>query len=260
MKKPQVIVTRPAEDADAWVDALAARGFDVTALPLIAIGPAPDASALRTAWQALPRYRAAMFVSANAVRGFFAARGDAPWPPGVRAWAPGPGTAAALEEAGPSTLGIDRPPAGAGRFDSEALWAVVAPQIGPGDRVLVVRGSGAGASSPLGSGRDWLAARIAEAGGTTDFALAYRRGAPVFDARQRQRAVAAAGDGSIWLFSSSEAVAHLCAALPGAGWQAARAVATHPRIAEAARAAGFGEVQLSKPGIGDVAASIESRR
>ena len=43
--------------------------------------------------------------------------------------------------------------------------------------------------------------------------------------------------------------------------QAARAVATHPRIADAARAAGFGVVRLSRPTLDDVVrvvASIES--
>ena len=64
----------------------------------------------------------------------------------------------------------------------------------------------------------------------------------------------AATDGSVWLFSSSEAVGHL----PAADWSQARAVATHPRIAEAVRAAGWGVVVESRPALTDILASIES--
>jgi uroporphyrinogen-III synthase len=62
----------------------------------------------------------------------------------------------------------------------------------------------------------------------------------------------------VWLFSSSEAVANLQSLLPDQSWQQARAVATHPRIAQAARTAGFGVVCESRPILGAVVASIES--
>jgi uroporphyrinogen-III synthase len=62
----------------------------------------------------------------------------------------------------------------------------------------------------------------------------------------------------VWLFSSSEAVANLRALLPDQSWQQARAVATHPRIAQAARDAGFAVVCESRPALADVVASIES--
>ena len=42
------------------------------------------------------------------------------------------------------------------------------------------------------------------------------------------------------------------------GWQAARALVTHPRIGAAARAAGFGAVHESQPTLEAVAASIKS--
>ncbi|MDQ3273162.1 MAG: uroporphyrinogen-III synthase, partial [Pseudomonadota bacterium] len=59
---------------------------------------------------------------------------------------------------------------------------------------------------------------------------------------------------SVWLFSSSEAVGHL----PPGDWSQGRALATHPRIAEAARAAGWGVVVESRPTLADIVASIES--
>ena len=109
-------------------------------------------------------------------------------------------------------------------------------------------------------GRDWLAKQIIEAGGTVDKLVSYRRVRPALDAAQLQLAREAAADGSVWLFSSSEAVAHLCASLPAQDWRAARAVATHARIAQAVRLAGFGRVVESRPALADILGSIESMR
>ena len=69
---------------------------------------------------------------------------------------------------------------------------------------------------------------------------------------------ASATDGSVWLFSSSEAVTNLCALAGGQSWSQARAVATHPRIALAARAAGFARVCEARPAMAELVASIES--
>jgi uroporphyrinogen-III synthase len=67
-----------------------------------------------------------------------------------------------------------------------------------------------------------------------------------------------AEDGALWLLSSSEAVAHLKDLLPGQGWASARALATHPRIADVARQQGFGQVAVTRPTLEDVVASIKS--
>jgi len=112
--------------------------------------------------------------------------------------------------------------------------------------------------SALGTGRDWLAQQITAAGGHVDFVAAYQRSAPHFNAVEMALAQQAARDGSVWLLSSSEAVAHLAQALPGQPWAAAQALATHPRIAQAARAVGFGTVRECRPALADVVASIES--
>lgn len=169
--------------------------------------------------------------------------------------APGPGTVAALREAGVPASQIDAPAPEAGQFDSEALWAVIADRDWQGKRVLIVRGQSAGAEpAGGGAGRDWLARQLAAAGAVPEFLAVYRRSAPLFTQQQHIIMAAAAGDGSVWLFSSSEAVGHL----PQRDWSQARAVATHPRIAEALRAAGWGVVAESRPALDDIAASIES--
>lgn len=253
----RVIVTRPQREALDWVRALQAAGHEALALPLITIAEAPDAAPLQQAWRQIHDYRGLMFVSANAVDGFFAARTpDAPLP--AQAWATGPGTVQALRRAGlPDTL-ITAPPADAPQFDSEALWALVAPRVLAGHRVLIVRGADAADGSAQGAGRDWFARQVEAAGGCVDFVASYQRQRPSLDAGQAQQAQAAACDGSVWLFSSSEAVHNLQAVLPQQDWRAARAVATHARIAQAARAAGFALVRESRPALADVRASIES--
>jgi uroporphyrinogen-III synthase len=49
------------------------------------------------------------------------------------------------------------------------------------------------------------------------------------------------------VFSSSEAVGHLQALAPCADWSASRALASHPRIVQAAQALGFGRVDRVAP-------------
>lgn len=258
----RVIVTRPLREAQRWVGLLQARGFDALALPLIDIAPALDPQPLRQAWARLDTYAAVMFVSANAVEQFFGAdarEGLAGLSPAgasaPRAWATGPGTLQALLDAGVAAERIDAPPADAPQFDSEALWQVVGPALAPGARVLIVRGSDAQGAN---AGRDWLARQLEAHGARADIVLAYRRERPRWTEAQQLVAAGAAGAGAVWLFSSSEAVQNLCALLPGQDWGQALAVATHPRIAQAARQAGFGVVCESRPGLAHVVASIES--
>jgi uroporphyrinogen-III synthase len=174
----------------------------------------------------------------------------------TRAWTTGPGTTGAVLACGWPPERLDAPPTGPAQFDSEALWARVQPQIHPGLRVLIVRGGDAHGRL---AGRPWLAGQLQAAGAHVGQVVAYRRVAPRLDDAQRALATAAAQDGSGWLFSSSEAVANLRAALPALAWAGALALATHPRIAQAAREAGFGAVRTVAPSVEAVAASIESQ-
>lgn len=248
----RVLVTRPQEDAQRWVAQLQSQGVQAEALPLLDIRPLMNAPALAACRQGLGRYAALMFVSGNAVTHLLGA-GVQPWPAELRCLAPGPGTARALREAGVPADLIDSPSEQAAQFDSEALWEAVGERAWRGRRVLIVRGQGEGeGGSP---GRDWLARQWEAAGAEVEFLPVYERCAPDFTPAQQARMAAAQADGSVWLFSSSEAVRHLPA---GLRWDRALAVATHPRIAEAARQAGFARVQASRPTLADVVASIKS--
>ncbi len=261
---PRVLVTRPAPQAREWVARLCEHGIDAAALPLIAIGPPSDVGALQAAWRALDAHALVVFVSPNAVAQFFAQRPDGcAWPPALWAGAPGPGSSAALREAGVGDAAIVAPPLTAGRFDSEALWvALHARRDWRGASVLVVRGSVG--TEPEGSGREWFAQALRMAGARVEFVVAYRRCPPHLDAGQRAQwaAALAAPAQHLWLFSSSEAIDQLeaLAAADGAAprWASTCALATHPRIAERARAAGFGRVLQSAPTLAAIVAALRA--
>jgi uroporphyrinogen-III synthase len=268
----RVVVTRPEPDATRWVQALRERGWNAEAWPLLRIAePHDDAEREQLAhWrQAWPTQDALMFVSAAAVQRFFA-DAMAPGPGHARFWAPGPGTARALSEAlwalGIGDERIDTPPREAAQFDSEHLWPVVAAQMAPGRRLLVVRGGSdadgeaetAGAEGSLpGQGREWLIARCRAAGAEVQACVAYRRERVVPEGAALDRLQAFSGEGQVWLLSSSEALQSLQGRWP-VGARAV-ALATHPRIAEAARALGFAEVITARAALADVVRALESR-
>lgn len=254
-----VLVTRPADQAAQWVQALQGHGIQAQALPLIGIEPAMDPEPVRAAWEGLHGYRLLVFVSPNAVSRFFAHRpaGQA-WPATLPVASPGPGTSAALLAEGVPAACLIEPAADAAQFDSESLWQQLTARHWRGARVLIVRGEG---------GREWLAGQFEAAGAEVVFLSAYRRAAPRLDAS----ALAVLADAlarprrHLWLFSSSEAIHHLHAQLQrqpatkaAPTLAASLAVTTHPRIAERAREAGFGHVHGCRPSIDAVVACIQS--
>ena len=251
----RILVTRPAAQATAWVQSLEQHGLSARALPLMEIAPALDAAAVTDAWHRLAEARLVMFVSANAVEHFFALRPpQAAWPQGTQAASPGPGTTRALREAGVPMLQIARPAPDSPQFDSEALWQTLRAQDWQGAKVQVVRGDG---------GRDWLADTLRAHGAEVGFVSAYRRLAPQWDtAAQGLLDVALARPTDhLWFFSSSEAIDHLMAHLGHTATDlpaGATALATHPRIASRAVAAGFAPVWQSLPTLAGVVACIQS--
>jgi len=264
----RAIVTRPEPDATRWVQLLAARGVVASALPLIGILPASDPEPIREAWRNWGCFKAVMFVSRPAAEHFFAQQPLQLQPVGnvsqTRFWCTGPGSGAALLRLGVASELLDAPAPDSPQFDSEALWDLVAGQIQPHDQVLIVRGEAdsdgddAADVAGRGTGRAWLAARLARAGAQVEFVVAYRRLAPVWSQAQRQLAQQAATDGSVWIFTSAQAALNLAAAAVHASWSAAVAVTTHPRVGATVRSLGFGTVVESRPTLDALVASIES--
>lgn len=256
----QVVVTRPAQDAASWMRQLQDAGFNVASLPLLELSDWMSVQAAATAMNELLKSQAVMFVSANAVR--FLAQALAANPAwlghfqhGARAWCTGPGTAAALMTCGIPSSQIDQPPSDAAHLDSEALWQVVAPQISAGMRVLFIRGAD---ESGAIAGRDWLAQQLEIAQVRVQAVAAYQRVATVLTPVQKAKVAAFIDQGAVWLFSSSAALENLMRQCPEIDWSSAKAVVTHPRMAQLAEKSGWRHVSVAAPGIRSMLASIKS--
>lgn len=240
-----LIVTRPQPQADQWVQALQQAGVDAVACPLIEIAPPDDPQAVAQAQQALHTAQAVMCVSAQAVH--YLLQGQK-IPAHTRFWAPGPGTAKALQTAGVSPCQIDNPPLTATELDSESLWPVVAPQVQPGVNLLWARGQSANGSM----GRDWLIRQCQAAGAQVHSFGVYQRRAPHWNPALRIQVAQWVEQGAWWLFSSSESLQHLQQGCPKQAWCGARAMVTHPRIQETAQSMQFGEIIKVRPALADV--------
>lgn len=271
-----VIVTRPAQDAQFLIDALRARGRTVLPLPVIAIRPVDDPSALARTMARITDYRLVVFVSPNAIRQALAHRSGA-WPRDVTIGVMGPGSVATLAASGIAAPGNEvvapAPSGGPGgirndRFDSEALFATLDATLGLSHdfegRVLIVRGNG---------GRAWFADRLQSLGIAVDEVEAYRRVCPEVDAvaSLALTRLFTARLPAVFVVTSSEGVGNLMSIVERAIARGAAAssqdveswlfgmpiVASHRRIAETARRAGFSRVALCGPGDVGVLAAIE---
>ena len=136
-----------------------------------------------------------------------------------------------------------------------ALWAVLQNEDWIGRNALVIRGDG---------GRDEFAQALRGAGAKIAFVQAYQRRAPEWSDAERALALTAlAAPGQhVWLLSSAEAIDHLLAIVarlrPGTEWRDSIAVASHPRIAQRARRAGFGRVLEAPPVVDAVLSAVGS--
>ena len=238
-----VVVTRPVRQAAAFAQQLAALGATPIVWPAIVILPPDDPAPLARVHAALHDYDLAFFVSANAAE--YGAPPVGRWPGSVRAYAPGPGTAAAL-----AAVGICDARIPATTYDSEGLLAL--PELAhlQGKRAILFRGQG---------GREVLGDTLTQRGATVDSVSCYRRAAPGGDARGLVDALAE-GRAHALTLTSAEGVDNLMRAVGERGralLARVPAFAPHPRIAEHARAAGL-DARLTAGGdAGLVAALLE---
>lgn len=238
-----VLVTRPARQAAGLVAQLAALGARPLVFPAIVILPPADTAALERVHAALDRYDIAVFVSANAVEYGVPAAGR--WPARLRAFAPGPGTAAALAAAGVHGATIP-----ATTFDSEGLLALPDLAQPAGKRVVIFRGDG---------GRELLGDTLKARGATVDYVGCYRRAAPQSGAGGL---VETLREGRLHAstFTSSEGLDNLVALLDAEAlrrFKAIPAFVPHPRIAERAQALGFHAIATGGADAGLVAGLLE---
>jgi uroporphyrinogen III methyltransferase/synthase len=264
-QRPAVVVTRPLGQSAALLALLERAGFESIEFPLIDIGPVADAAPLHAVLGELYApaplgFALVVFVSPNAIDHAFAALSSA-WPSQIPIGVVGPGSVAALGRQGVTapTYTVISPSTGARvtetptdpRYDSEALHAAIEAHFGvdglKNKRVLIVRGDG---------GREWLADALSAAGANVEKVAAYRRIVPEPSMRDWERIHALlAGVPHAWLLTSSEGVRNLeelarehLTLDETLTLKRAPLVSPHPRIAEAARQAGFDRITVSGAG------------
>ncbi len=237
-----IVITRPAKQAAALAQQVAALGATPLVFPAIVILPPADHEPLERARRELGRYDHAIFVSVNAVEHAFAH--PLAWPERVHAFAPGPGTAAALDNAG--VLGVHLP---ATTMDSEGLLALPELADVAGKRIAIFRGSG---------GRELLGETLTARGAQVDRIECYRRAKP---------ASGAAGLIEAWRetrvdavsITSSEGLDNLWDMLDDPTRARFRHTATfvpHVRIAKRARALALKHVVVTAPTDAGLLASL----
>lgn len=238
-----VVVTRPVRQATAFAQQLAALGATPIVWPAIVILPPDDPAPLARVHASLNAYDLAFFVSANAAE--YGAPPAGRWPAQLVAYAPGPGTAAAL-----AAVGIPDARIPATTYDSEGLLALPELARVAGKRAILFRGQG---------GRELLGGTLAQRGAIVESVSCYRRAAPSGDARGLLDAFAE-GRAHALTLTSAEGVDNLLRAAGEHGralLARVPAFAPHPRIVEHARAAGL-DARLTAGGdAGLVAALLE---
>ncbi len=223
--RPQVLVTRPALQADRLADRLRAEGLEPISVPAIAIEPVEPGAALDDALLRLPAADWAIVTSPNGARTVVAAARRLGVDLMSARWA-AVGGATARELAAGGIADVWQP-----RTASGAAAAVELPAA-PGARVLVLRGS---LADPL------LPAELRRRGCEVREAVAYRTlEAPAGSRAQLEQALGGPAPEAI-LFASGSAVRGILA-LAGdrrSAVLAIPAICIGPETAREARAAGF---------------------
>jgi len=229
-----VLVTRPAHQTAALVQAIEAAGGQAFTFPALAIEAVPVAD-LDTPLAQLREADSVIFISPNAAQfGMAAIHTAGGLPPAATVYAVGPGTARALQKHGINEVVV---PAGQ---DSEALLALPQLQQVAGRRVVIVRGAG---------GRALLAETLAARGAQVHFMECYRRMRPQADAAPLLARWQAGGIDAVTV-ASAETLHNLAAMLGDAGRPLllhTPLFAPHEKIAESARRFGVVRV-IATPG------------
>jgi uroporphyrinogen-III synthase len=191
-----ILITRPARQAAGFARQVAAIGGTPVMFPAIVILPPDDRRALDHAQRELAQYDAAVFVSANAVE--YGVGDPAAWPKDLLAFAPGPGTAAALAAVGITNVRVPTV-----SMDSEGLLALPQLSAVTGKRVVIFRGGG---------GRELLSETLAARGAIVETVDCYRRARPVSGAVGLEEALHA-GRVDAATLTSSEGLDNLWALL-----------------------------------------------
>jgi uroporphyrinogen-III synthase len=228
-----IVITRPARQAAPLANEIAALGGHPLIFPSIIILPPRDRGPLDEALGRLATFSYAIFVSANAVE--YGVGDPAAWPAHLIAFAPGPGTAAALRGVGVPDVRLPKT-----TMDSDGLLALPEFADIAGRSIVIFRGSG---------GRDVLRDGLLARGARVVQVDCYRRARPtespagLIEAWRERRIDA-------MTITSSEGLANLWSLLDAQGRSYFAGTPTfvpHPRIAEQARGMGLARVIVTPP-------------
>ncbi|MBW2712194.1 MAG: uroporphyrinogen-III synthase [Deltaproteobacteria bacterium] len=252
----RVLVTRTAEQAEGFNQALRAAGAEPVLIPLIGFEATDNAAELDAALSVLSDYDAILLTSQNALSFFLAhaKRMDEDWvakaPP---AWCVGPSTLAAASEAGFRAEALAE-----GSYDAKGMLEVLLQREDvAGKRYLMPRAE---------QGRDVLPKGLRAAGATVDLLITYRTVAARQEAKRLTKLLVD-GELDALTFASPSAVRFFCElisdearAVAGTLW-----IAAIGGITEAAlRDEGFDpQVVASKPDVEvlveELAQTVEQR-
>lgn len=242
-----VVITRPVEQAQPWIDALRLRGFHVMHVPLLRITAAGEPELITEAWGKIHQWTWVMFVSPNAVHYFFQYANSTSWPQHLRAGSPGEGTSSALIKVGVPAHLIDQPEKHQEK-DTDYLWHNIKHRDWQSSHVLLIRGM---SSKPP---RDWLMNKLQEAGAFVQPLVVYQRESGIFSDKAQSWIHSTQAHQACWVISSAESLN----ALTGYDWSQATAIVIHPRIAQAVRKLGFKQVVCTQPDLDSFIDSVES--
>lgn len=231
-----IVITRPAEQAQALADLIRQQQGRPILYPLLEITPLSDYSAFDRVLDQLPHTDWAIFISTNAVdQGVPRMQQRYPnLPERLRFAGIGPSTAARLAAFGIHPVLIPRE-----RYDSEQLLALPEMQQVQGQRIMLFRGVG---------GRELLADSLSTRGAEVIFAECYRRRNPQHDSGELP---------ALWqnnqlhacVVTSSEALRNLLELAGSEAWlKATPLCVNHPRIAEQATLQGLHVALADGPG------------
>jgi uroporphyrinogen-III synthase len=239
-----IVITRPARQSAPLASEIAALGGRPLIFPSIVILPPSDPGPLENVQRQLADYSYAIFVSANAVE--YGVGDAAAWPKQLIAFAPGPGTAAALRG-----VGIDDVRLPTTTMDSDGLLALPEFANVAGKRIVIFQGGG---------GREVLRDALLARGARVVHVDCYRRSRPTAGVQGLLEAWREGRVDAVTI-TSSEGLANLWEILDVEGRRHFASTPTfvpHARIGERARALGLAKVIVTPPAdAGLIAALIE---
>lgn len=269
---PIIVITRPQPQADEWVQRLHAQGWKACALPMMEIRHTTKSAFDGADWSRMRSAHALMFVSVNALEGWWSllseeqrqqvlqAWSQQPSAVAPRVWVTGLATAQAALRLGVPAEWIDRPLPDESE-DSESLWRVVQPQVQPGGQVWIMRGAEAQGSKHMGSGhgRSWLGDVLTEQGATVQYLATYERDEPNWSESEQKiwRQLCEStwpATRLVWVFTSAQLLKETVKRMDTTSAMTPRVrqgkvCVTHERMVPLARSAGWTDINCIGSGV-----------